>query len=550
MGIKRRRLVAIAIVILIIGAASFLYWQYTKPKSIHTIYQDLDKVKQTFKNYKPGDEVPVTGKITAIEDFNTTGGPVRIVMLDWAPRSEGIIISPGSDHKVGDQFTTTLHFKQYRYNNDTIVSAKELFGPLPFVPLEMSNVIHDVSVGRSGLVLLPARTLTGIEVSVFATIFEPHGGYPLDLIDVTFHKGKHFGGQDMIGLPGMENASIEGSNIKRDSTDYPVVDSICSLDNRSSKGIMEFLDAGNIGRLDGGDRFILHVSLTPDAESFESYFLLLRAKSMFELAQYIVVGNLGPLRYITEPSFLQVKAVSDVPDANGSKLTLMISCSVGSSLFPYYRYDWELCEGNSGTSTTGKLGDDSPAGNVLGNPLLKYRDVNANGLLDYPDQIVISNVAHLREYSIILTTSIYWTKNSASSPENGGKWHYSLRWISGLGICPYLGSYIRMNYSQTSAGSFRVNISEMYGEPGASLAWGNIRVALSQNGSEVLNGSLAPGPMNGTGVVLDFLDIDGNNYINEGDSFNLTGAPGASYSLKLTRGGGMGLDASIELRPC
>jgi hypothetical protein len=549
MGIKRKRLVAIVIVIIMTGAASFFYWQYTKPKSIHTIYQDLDKVKQTFRTYKPGDEVPVTGRITAIEDFNTTNGPVRIVMLDGAPRSEGIIVDPGTDCKIGDQFTATLHFKQYRYNNDSVVSAEELFGPLPFLPLELSRVIHGVSVVSSGMVLLPGNLYGHIELRVFATVFEPHGGYPLELVDLTLRKGKHFGALDVAGLTlGNGSAIIDGTVVEWDPTDYPVVDSISALNRTSANGIVEFVDAGNMGRLDGGDSFILNVSLTPDAGSYESYLLQLQVRGMFELAQYIVVGNEGPLRYITEPSFLQVKAVSDVPDANGRKLTIMVACSVGQSLFPYDRYDWELYESNSGTSSKGKLGDDSSAGNVPGKPSLRYTDVNANGLLDYPDEIVIINVAPMREYSISLTTVIYWTKNSDSSPKNGGTWQYGLRWISGLGICPSYGSYVRMNSSQTSPGTFRVNISEMYGEPGIELKMGNNGVILSQSGTEILNTTLVDGPLGGSGTTLNFTDADSNGYINEGDFFSLTGAPGESYALKLNRRGG-GLSGEAELTP-
>ena len=544
MGTKRKRLFAIVAVILMIGAVSFFYWQYTTPKSIHTIYQDLDKVKQTFQNYKPGDEVPVTGKITAIEDFNTTGGPVRIVMLDGATRSEGIIVSPGSDYKVGDQFTTTLHFKQYRYNNDTIVSAKELFGPLPFLPLELSRIIHDVSVGYSGLVLLPERTNGNMLITVFATVFEPHGGYPLELLNLTLRKGKHFGPQDVADLTPGGWTEIDGKRITGDSTAYQVMDSMSALNMNSSNGMLEFLDGGNIGRLDGGDRFILKVPLPNEPNAYESYFLQLEARGMFELAQYVVVANDKPLRYVTEPSFLQIKPRSDVQDAKGRTLTLMVSCSVGQSLFPCYKYDWVLRDADSDTSSSGKLGD------VIGDPSLRYSDANANGLLDYPDEMVIRNATPLKKYSITLATKLYSSKNWENSPTRGANWSYSLRWISGLGICPLSGCYAWMDSCQTSPGSFLVNVSQMYGEPGVSLAWGNIRVALSQNGSGILDDCpLVGGPMNGTGAVLNFTDADANGYINEGDFFTLTGRPGASYCLELKFGNGKLFQGKVDLNP-
>jgi hypothetical protein len=106
-----------------------------------------------------------------------------------------------------------------------------------------------------------------------------------------------------------------------------------------------------------------------------------------------------------------------------------------------------------------------------------------------------------------------------------------------------------MNSSQTSPGIFKVNVGEMYGEPGIKFAFKNVGVILSQNGTEILNNSLVAGPMNGTGAILTFTDADANGYIDEGDYFTLTGTPGASYVLKLSRKGGLDLQAETELHP-
>jgi len=105
-----------------------------------------------------------------------------------------------------------------------------------------------------------------------------------------------------------------------------------------------------------------------------------------------------------------------------------------------------------------------------------------------------------------------------------------------------------MNSSQTSSGTFKVDISEMYGEPGMNFTSGNIIVALSQNGTEILNTTLVDGYLGGNISILNFTDSDTNGYMNEGDYFILKGTPGVSYVLKLNLRGG-GLQAEAELHP-
>jgi hypothetical protein len=520
MRLSVRRLVAILAVILMVGAAILVYWQYIRPRTINEIFQDFDSGQLTFRHYKDGDTVVVSGTITDILEVNTTYGSNKVFMLDGSKAdyfkvNKGIIVDGRSNYHKGDQFTTTIHFRQYRYNNDTVVGAEELFAPLPWASLEQGRVIAAVSVVGAGLFLVPAMKGTNTEYTVYSSIARPDGGYPLDSFNLSLRKGSHFGIEDAHELA--DYYMVFGEFDRMDVLGIP-----------SANGLVEFQDNGNRGKLDDGDKIILHLPFTKDKKTFASYLLDVRGMDMCIFNHLVVMGNRGILEYsMDKPNFL-LEMESYQPSGTGGESIIRIARSLNNLSIPAenYHYHWRVFNFSTGQDYRTFEPPLKMTGGVMDEPSIRYNDVNHDGILDVEDVFIINDTFWLAQNDL----RIDYGKDSEYGEDIAGE----IRWTDGLGTVDQRTSNITLGSLQLSPGAFTVSVTGIIGCLGVPLSYFWLRAVLIENGTEVANNTVREGSLSGSGdLALNFTDTAQKGVFNVGDYFTVTGKDGGDYTFVL-----------------
>lgn len=492
-------------------------WIFAGPKTIRELYVNYDCKKESF-NYNIGESIWLYGKITGIKYYNITWGNYSLLTLDGTSRicenDIGVFVPTKSLYHVGNTLSITLHFMKYHFNNDSFISAPELFTPLYSTVFNYERIIDDIG----GITLVPMPTTGAMEFTIYFPMDSQRTGYPLNLFSIMLGKGSHYGGEDFMDLQQVSKGG--GANYAGG-----LIDEKDNLSGPSKNGMIEFKDVVNPGMLDSGDELIVHIPPTTNKYKLDSYVLSFKSTPYLAGgAHYFVNGYRGVLEYTSGllQDHVQVSLMNETRVGNKWQTTFQI-VDVPRILAPYHHeFKWYTIDVSNSAITFCK--NTITDGVICAGPNdVTYHDVNHNGIVDPPDDIVINQ------------TSI--DELNLGFFNNEGRIG-SIFWINGVGVSNGGGPFIEYHTTKALPNNVSINLDKLYGYPGIRLT--NItehrqfRAELFENNTEVINYTVVNGTIGQANKTsLSFIDHDFNGYLNVGDQFNVRCLPSTEYKLRL-----------------
>lgn len=524
---------AIIAVILIIFSTSVWYvFRTSEPKTISEL---LDR------KFKPGETIDIEGTITKIEKYNTSYAPLTLLTLD-NNNSSGIYKFLGDNEKhyeIGDKFQTTLHFEEYQFNGNKIITAKELYSTILLSPASIGIVVDAISF-KAGFELL----LTSIDGNgtIQYEVFTPNGDvFPLNMFNVSLRKGKssqsdkRYDHKNVQELFAIEYVYLSGGYL-----DNKEVDFMESLeDNVSRNGSIQFIDKNKNGLLDDYDIFKVYISSTDNEYNIESYFLNIGGSMSGYLniasgCKYIINWYKGAYGWLD----LQRLALSYVStEENGTLMdtTIRVSriCIDNDISFNQYNFSFE----GIGNVYHVHSENDVSEGivNIGGNISIEYIDKNKNMLLDADDIFIIRGLKNQTH----ATFEVFDKKARTRIMEP--QWIVSygnLQWIVGYGHLAGRIPYIKLEKKglvPESENKYQIDVFVPYWHSVLALN-STIRLSLTKDSEPILsdisifNGII--GSYNGKNIT--FYDMDNDSYLSTNDYFIMECEVNSTYDLEIS----------------
>lgn len=245
-----KKILAVVIVVILVSASVFTVWFfYFRHWSAHELSSKIVKdeygVRMGFESNLAGRSVVVEGRVTDIEFYNSTLGPLNVVVLDdedWA----SLVYWDTVSLQIGDRIERKITFEWAYWNDEKHVVSPQVWIPFAYAfsfALTM-NAVSSVASEMSEIGLHNDGNDAVIEIR---WLKEP---VRLDEANCTLTAGNRSGHMDYYFYP--ENN---------------VTDSIQNLSlGISPNQMIEFSDENDDGYLDNGDLFILKNLDRPDTE--------------------------------------------------------------------------------------------------------------------------------------------------------------------------------------------------------------------------------------------------------------------------------------------
>ena len=522
---KKRSVIALLIIFIIISSGYYWYI-FIKPITFEDLF---------FRKFEPGDKIELTGEIRDIQKYNTTYGPITTVLLDdcgyyFFSDIFSLVTKNDKEYRIGDNYQTTLHFNEYRFNKNKFVTAEELFGTYLLCPILIQDVVNSVSfIAGIGL---KSISMDGEGTTQYEVITPNGDAIPLDL-SVSLRKGisnqKQYDHRNSVLLYG--NEYIDLSNNYDPGIE---IDHMTSLrDNLSINKSIHFIDKNSNGLLDDYDILEVKIPPTTNKYSIESYLLQIGGykidRSFASGVKYIINWYKGQieaepriqqlsLRYISaevqndtvDTKVLVARTLTN-EDVKFNKCLYGLYLGTKTEYGPQlYDYEEKIIEG------TTYLGD---------NIFIEYVNTNRNLVIDENDMFIIKG---LKNQTIVKFEIIY---------ESGIRIGF-LEWISGYNHL--IGDFprIRLKNSGLIEGTenlYRCDVEVDYWHPQLKLN-SLLRIYVSENeyDDETFEFPYHSGVMTQyNGINVTYFDNDNDSYISTDDYFVIECPPESRYYFKI-----------------
>jgi hypothetical protein len=513
---RRQRLAAVFMVLLLIGGIAG--WWFWRPMTAY-------EVDHRF-SWSVGPQ-GFQDTIRSLAYVNTSYGPQVFLGFgdDICGASSGwtALGDPSATYRVGDSYSTTLHFRPYEYNGVAAISAPELGCPFPGLPIAIKTVVHAVSL-HFGLQL---KFAPGAPAGW--TAFElrtPNGDtYPMDLGPaglVRFPRPP----ADLAALNGpprwVVHMATEYVQWSAFNGTYPAewaVDELRTFaQGNGTNGRLRFDDVNRDGRVGDLDRISVRLDPTGDNGKWAEYVVTVGGPMYDSLVfgmEPILNGPRGPYEVVYNdlPEDLQLSHTGETLGASPSSL-LMVNRVLDGTPRPIAEHTFQL-QGLSGSFTySGALQAGTQAFQGLN---LTFVDVSGNGLVDAGDTFTVTGLANRTEVFFDLF----------SHDVSVG----SLRWFAGYGHVMGTLPAVTINGSGQNPYVFEASMAYEHAEFDLGKT---LRVSLVEDGATAIDhADVKVGAVGSfAGGNLTFEDKDGDLRWSSGDAFTVQA--GAKHRYELT----------------
>ncbi len=540
---KRNKLFAFffVLIIFLVVLSIFSWFFFIRPITTYELAN---------RHFESGDSVELTGTITGIEKINTSYGPMTLLKLDkpipyrWGIPSDDyflcyLIGNNSKEYEIDDQIHVTLHFEEYQFNGNKIVTAKELYSPL-FLPTSIATALDAFSFFAGFELIFHSVDENG---NVMYEIFTPNGDqYFLDIFNVSLLKGEEYSDDAVYDHVTEKNFfQKEYVSVTSCYQDNERIDFMDSLENGvSQNALIRYTDLNSNGLLDDHDLFTVNITPTADEYKIDSYLLLIGTEdlSLENIAsgvKYIFNWYKGAFeqlepRYIFSEEYTKSVALTYVShDENGNFVdtTVKISRVRLDGGHPYTQYYFLLTvndtiyyhnQYNHYQLSEGSISIDE-------NISVEYIDADNNTLLDVDDLFIIRGLKNQSYVKLILFDD-----------ETYGDMIAKLNWIVGHGYIKGNVPTIYFKKEKLIPGSeniYQLNVSVAYQHPILALN-STLRVSLYQDSVLILDNVIVKAGVVGSynGNRLSFVDADNDSYLSTDDYFTVECESNVIYEIK------------------
>jgi hypothetical protein len=521
-----KKKIVLVIIIGIILILSFTTWFF--------VFRVLTLEQVAAQYFNPGDEVRVGGTITDIERFNTTYGPLTLITLDHyenVSQLYKIAVDNDMEYRIGEWFQTIFHFKEYDFNGNKIITAKELYlSYMLSVPL---SIVMDSVSFLAGFRLNYISTDTS-GISEYE-VFTAHGDeYPLDQFNVSIKKGVKHSDESATHQTFPVIFGLEYLYLSGDYGDSETIDFMESLEDLVSQNeTIEFIDANSNNVLDDGDRFKFNIPPTENEFSIETYFISIGggmpgSRGYAYGHKYLVNWHKGPYEY-SDIREIGLNHISNEINGTLANTTIEISWMHDSVVRPYDNFNYAIEFEDFEGKLTGQIQERIVAigtEHIVDNVYVEYVDANGNTLLDIDDLFVISGVENQTKVTFKIIERF---------EDNGyGVINFIAGYSNIIGRLPTI-TLENAGPVQGNPDLYRVSVTTSHWHP-QLIVNSTLRLLITNNSSEVepFDIPLQIGmtqSFNGTNVT--FFDADGDTYLSTGDYFEIECQPDTRYYFKL-----------------
>jgi hypothetical protein len=520
---KKIAIVILIIIVILIPLISYWYF-FMRPITVEELYN---------REFKPGDSVEIIGEITDIEKHGTSYGELTLITLDDHEEASfvcQVMVDNEKTYKKGDEFTTTLHFDEYEFNGNKIVTAKKLFNTY-LMPVYMTTVIDGVSF--VGGILLELTSIDDKGTSTYEVLISDIEGLPIDIFNISLRKGTSTQNVEYTHKTSFDLFGSEWEKLSGEYQESEDIDFMKSLkDLVSENNMIEFEDVNSNGLLDDGDTFKVHIPPTADKRTIETYLLSIGGKPgsiIIYGRKYIInwykgVYEWNPERF--DKVNLILSYVSSEKNGTLSDTNLKIFKLLRGSAQHFQNYKFELFDHSYVSVLSGSI---EPGvvieGGVDDRISVEYIDNNKNSMLDVDDLFIIRGLENQTIYYFVIEDQ----KNEFLN---------MFEWIVGYGkIIGRLPPVELENKGllPDSTNQLKVEADVSYWHPQLLL---NSTLFLELRTNDINNESVRLLIVDGVvgvhnGVNITFSDADKDSLLSTGDFFVIETEPNNSYFVEI-----------------
>lgn len=537
------KLIAIAVAVVLLISAGFGAW-YFFPRhwSIEdmaaAVINDPTPGAPGFKHSLAGKSVVVEGKVTNITTRSTSLGDLSFVELDHFPDFT-LTVWGVPTYDIGDRIEMRVQFEWSICNEEEHVFSPQLSFPNLLAMMSVEIVIRAVNAVSAGAGLVTSQLENGDVRLDVIFVMDP---ISLGSANCTLKAGTH-------------SWAVEYMDIMGEYETTGMTDHMTSLNNaQGTSGVIRFEDANADAYLDEGDYFLLKNLTRPSSESgMRTYLFTIdwpadpdwNTQSRGHAVAYLPVTSKGLLRYdhgdapyarlvmskITSGIQYTVTSVDFAP-AWGN-VSVMIQADYISGFGFFNRMEWNVTAAEL-TGPPGTTRQFEAVSLGVESIRLNITDAQGNGFLDKSDSVSITSAgvpfSKNSTFSIFLmfkpTTTSIWTADY--DPNATPTVRTSSEAVSTGLRCLFNAPHTGFNLTY-----------EPYDVP-----WREIAVGLS-DGNETVNWTFSSSDLNsGTAesvslplsalgsltVCCNASDIEGNGYVDRGDTISITTAGTERFS--------------------
>jgi hypothetical protein len=517
-----KKIVAVILVIAIIVVSMSLWYFLTRPVTLMEVAN---------REFNPGDTIDVAGTITNIEKYNTTYGPLTLLTLDdYENVSEiyKLVADSEKDYGIGDYYQTTLHFEEYEYNGDRIVTAKELYYTY-LMPVAIAIMLEQVSFA-SGFQLVQVST-DGNGMAEYEVFTRNGDKFPLDMFNVSMEKWvgslkMTYTHKTSLNLFANEYFFLSGG-----CRGCEKVDSMESLEDYTSENeSIEYVDVNHNNLLDDNDVFRVNIPPTLDEYTINSYYLTVggdwEEPNIAAGVKYLINWHKGFYEWY-EIDNIGLSYVSEEKNGTLVDTTLEVSKIEREISLPFDQYNFSLHY-----DYTGDLPHYEPSKEVVEGIItinesisVEYDDANKNAKLDVEDRFIIRGLKNQ-------TTALLILLDPTSSRVA------EIEWIAGYGHI--IGRLPEIDFDEGvlisgNPNQYRINATVPYWHP-QLLANSTMKLLVSTSSSDIEPADVLVEDgvkKNYGGINVTFFDADKDTYLSTNDYFKIECDPGTTYHFRL-----------------
>ncbi len=253
-----------------------------------------------YGDYKDGDILDFEGKITDSIIINSSYGQSNLASIFTGVDNFAIMINDNGSYSKGDKIQSTIHFKEYEYNDIKILSGEKIYGLYLLLPSSIEAALFSSQYSHCGFMLnfktIDENGKTTYEIESKNDSLNL-SDFNLKLITMksTDAGNKNYNQNINASTELFKNEwiylSALISNALRVNNDI-IIDSMAFLDNISSQnGMIHYNDKNNNSKIDTNDTINVTISPTSNKYKIDTYAILIspiNEDKDFRLVHYII----------------------------------------------------------------------------------------------------------------------------------------------------------------------------------------------------------------------------------------------------------------------
>ncbi len=382
--ISKKALAVVIAASVVIASGTVVWALFLRPWSTEEVgdhvINDPTSFSPGFKHNLAGKTITVSGKITTVEQYNTTRGPINLLTLDDYAYIRLVIWGPTS-YEVGNNVNMPVRFDWATCNDERHVYSPQI--DFPWFYLLSVGVVVDAVSNVAGTVFAAEELDSG---QLRLTVFDHYPEEKAALANCTLMKGERTWEAEYIDVLGVWNYGR-------------TIDQMASLENaESDNGFVRYTDSNHDGNLSRGDWFdISGLERPSDAGGIRTYMLNVGyTNGAFSPGGvcYLVLTHDGLVRMEYGTPYIRI-ALNNRTDGSVEAKVVVLSRAVG-----WDNVTIQLTDGNQYVTwnpRSEQLTGPGPTIANLGDAALgslsvhcTAEDQEGNGLLDEGDSIVFA----------------------------------------------------------------------------------------------------------------------------------------------------------------